>query len=42
LKQTVPVQWQQNDLTVCLRCGEIVEHVPENALKELRRDGAGS
>ena len=39
-RKTVPVSWRAEEVAVCLCCGEIVTHVPEAALTELRRDAA--
>jgi len=37
-RNTNPVSWRADELSVCLCCGEIISHVPETALTELRRD----
>jgi len=39
-QEAVPVQWTEKELVACMRCGEYVGRIPEDALKILR-EGAG-
>jgi hypothetical protein len=41
-RTTFPVSWRADELVVCLCCGEILAHVPDAVLEELRRDAAGA
>jgi len=38
--ETVPLEWTQNELSVCVACGQTNSFVPELELRELKK-GAG-
>lgn len=40
-RQTIPIEWKQEGIHVCIFCGEMASRVPGNALLELRRGAGG-
>jgi len=39
-RQTIPIQWKEEGIRVCIGCGDMTSRVPDNVLLELRK-GAG-
>lgn len=40
-RKTVPLLWKQEEMIVCINCGNIFSSVPEAELQELRRGAGG-
>jgi hypothetical protein len=40
-RKTVPLEWTEEGIRVCINCGELTIRVPDRELQELRRGAGG-
>jgi hypothetical protein len=40
-RKTIPIEWKQEGVHVCINCGDMTSRVPEIELQELRRGAGG-
>lgn len=40
-RKTIPIQWKQEGVRVCINCGDMTSRVPDVELQELRRGAGG-
>jgi hypothetical protein len=40
-RQTIPIEWKEDGIRVCIGCGDMTSRVPDAALLELRRGAGG-
>jgi hypothetical protein len=40
-RKTIPLEWTEEGMSVCIGCGDITSRVPDAALQELRRGAGG-
>ena len=40
-RKTIPLEWKDEGIRVCVNCGELTIRVPDRELQELRRGAGG-